>query len=1252
MLILLLLLVTAYVRSQAPPVNDWATSTAANPSRGPAVAYHAAALIVDGSISNNGTASNVFEQENVGAVRLFMFIFGGINSFFSLTNALWMPSSNVQFSSDLWVYLINTMSWILVPRAPGPSTWPHERSSHIMEPLVSGNTTVLVLYGGRNFTSSLSDTWLWSYSSEVLYSTYSASWTPLGSAGPGARWGGQSLVHNNTLYYAGGYYSITVAPMEVWAFSLTSPTSGTWSLLHTVSAGQPGPRGFFSFGLFALGKDKRAPWLLVSGGWDDASLQASSSPMDDWWAAPLPPVGGVINWSLSGPAPAIANGQSVNVRDDDFKDDGDLGTIIQMRGVPYSPGDTFSDTLYPAVNNNVFMFNSTSLSWTELPLGATLLSWDTPDSTIGQSAIVVNREVVLYGGFNTFLSILSDRLTRLVVTETEHKSNASIAWVPQATSTEPDHRMCALSLAHNGTFFVMGGWMSRMNFHTDIWAYSIALNQWTLLPIATVTSRVSGTAVVVNNQHYLYGGNFQHDNGTSYLLDDIVMFDPHTMTSTHVQPVGIIPAGRQLHSAVSYQGSMYVFGGVLCPADRACEGNYTIYPLHSTAELWAFVPATLQWVNLTQTGFGPSARNKHSAAVLTSPNTGPQMYIFGGVSGHTIYGDLWAYNLVIDLWYEFTPSPSAPWPAPRCWHFAAAIGESSQGVYGTQMHVYNGIGKSTAATRDDFIAYTETWVFDAVAVSWTRTAASTQYTANVTCPAYGYDYNSNTVLSFGGAVNSLFGDAPATLLNSLSLLTPGCNPGSSSVAFQELGCTLCGAGSYSDTAGATECVSCSANILTAAAGATSKHNCSLCESSTCNNNGACSVSPFGEILCDCNFGYNGQLCQSASVLVVVICASVTIPAVYAIYKLIKIYRRRSRLVVLYRDQFEEAAAAVELANEIFSIPFSDLSLDSAALLDNQINIGTYFGMRVVLKVVANRSMFDSDEDFKAHVKDFSQEAKTLATLHHLNIARFFGTAVDPTGSPLLVEEFCERGSLHDVLVQTDRLLGWPEMHQMATHCALGLAFLHSRTHIHGDVRSPNIYVTADWVCKIGDFGTAVNMRRDSITLALYWTAPELLPDSPAVEPSFYGSSDVYSLGIVFWEIATGRFPYHDSRLSPDAILSGVARSSLRPSLTAIKSCAPPTFRQLIEESWQSGPHSRPRCVQIVAALAALRPDFPAFQATAIATVAPRLHHRAFDTDVRHGSTAFRRRAPARRASRAGGEMGELLLPSGEDPFEL
>ncbi len=93
-------------------------------------------------------------------------------------------------------------------------------------------------------------------------------------------------------------------------------------------------------------------------------------------------------------------------------------------------------------------------------------------------------------------------------------------------------------------------------------------------------------------------------------------------------------------------------------------------------------------------------------------------------------------------------------------------------------------------------------------------------------------------------------------------------------------------------------------------------------------------------------------------------------------------------------------------------------------------------MQVAVKLLADTEMLRaaSEAEYEQQLLAFSEEGKTLAALHHANIVRYFGTSTDLESRLLLVMEFCDRGSLRDVLDSPHRF-AWPELWQLAFDCS-------------------------------------------------------------------------------------------------------------------------------------------------------------------------------------------------------------------------
>lgn len=197
---------------------------------------------------------------------------------------------------------------------------------------------------------------------------------------------------------------------------------------------------------------------------------------------------------------------------------------------------------------------------------------------------------------------------------------------------------------------------------------------------------------------------------------------------------------------------------------------------------------------------------------------------------------------------------------------------------------------------------------------------------------------------------------------------------------------------------------------------------------------------------------------------------------------------------------------------------------------------------------------------------------------HPNICRLLGACMDPPNRCLVVE-LLTRGSLWGVL-RTSKSMDAMTRFGFVNDTAKGMSYLHNfhPPILHRDLKSPNLLVDLQYNIKISDFGLArVKAHVQTMTGncgTVQWMAPEVLANQKYTE-----KADVFSFGIVVWEIVTGECPY-DGMTQIQAAL-GVLNRNLRPVIP--RSC-PKFLGQLMKACWARQPEARPSFLQIVKAL--------------------------------------------------------------------
>uniref|UniRef100_A0A4W5L7L4 Protein kinase domain-containing protein n=1 Tax=Hucho hucho TaxID=62062 RepID=A0A4W5L7L4_9TELE len=181
-----------------------------------------------------------------------------------------------------------------------------------------------------------------------------------------------------------------------------------------------------------------------------------------------------------------------------------------------------------------------------------------------------------------------------------------------------------------------------------------------------------------------------------------------------------------------------------------------------------------------------------------------------------------------------------------------------------------------------------------------------------------------------------------------------------------------------------------------------------------------------------------------------------------------------------------------------------------------VSLGTYQGLPVAIKQLAG-------EKSTATVQAFIDEIRLMTTLESQYIVRLLGCAwVRPRDIQLIVE-FMDQGDLRQLLAASPAP-SWSVKVQLARDMVQGLVYLHSMDIIHRDIKSRNVLLHNEahtLRAKLTDFGISriVDVDMTARVGTFRWTAPEVLEGS-----AYSLAADVYSLGMVLWELETHSGP--------------------------------------------------------------------------------------------------------------------------------
>ncbi len=230
-------------------------------------------------------------------------------------------------------------------------------------------------------------------------------------------------------------------------------------------------------------------------------------------------------------------------------------------------------------------------------------------------------------------------------------------------------------------------------------------------------------------------------------------------------------------------------------------------------------------------------------------------------------------------------------------------------------------------------------------------------------------------------------------------------------------------------------------------------------------------------------------------------------------------------------------------------------------------------LEVAIKVAHTEQLQDPQQGSR-YRKMFFNEAKVAGRLHHPNIVRVYDAGVSGE-TCFIVMEYVPGGQTLHGHARPGSLLPIEDVVRIIFKCARALDYAHRKGVVHRDIKPRNILLTEEHDIKIGDFSVALTFSAEATETQVhgYVGSPLYMSPEQVREDTITNQSDIFSLGVVLYELLCGKHPFHGENLP--SIISKITDQPHVP-VAELRSDVPPVLAHIIDRCLSKSPAARYR----------------------------------------------------------------------------